>query len=66
MAMFTYTCSDSECDTIFDKIVQSKDEDVECPECGSSANRRKFYGGHGIKYEADGFYATDYCDRNRD
>lgn len=66
MPIFNYVCENEECENSFEKLLKKRDQEdeLECPECGQGVERKKFYGDHMIKYEADGFHRTDYEDKN--
>lgn len=59
MPLYKYRCT--ECENIF-KVLQKngkKDEQPECPECGSSEVERMI-SSVGIRFKGNGFYRTDY------
>lgn len=66
MPMFTWVCQ--ECEHEFERIIHDRDKTPEaCPECEcEEVERANQFASFSIKYEADGFYSTDYEDKNID
>lgn len=59
MPLYKYRCD--ECDNTFKVLKKNgkKDEDPECPECGS-ADTERMISSVGIRFKGSGFYRTDY------
>ena len=63
MALFTYQCSNEECEMEeFDKIVpiSARDEEQTCPVCQIAGCQRKKVVLTNFRLTGTGFYATDY------
>ena len=63
MPLYKYRCT--ECDNTF-KVLQKngkKDEEPECPVCGSQETERVI-SSVGIRFKGSGFYRTDYGNSN--
>lgn len=58
MPTYEYRCP--QCGNDFEKFQKMSEEPVaDCPECGTSAQRR-LSGGAGLLFKGSGFYITDY------
>lgn len=62
MPTYEYKCMN--CGFVFEKFQQMGDEPLSvCPKCKGEL-KRIIYGGVGIHFKGNGFYITDYSNKN--
>lgn len=57
MPKYMFTCT--ECGETFSDIVDGNEREVDCPQCGSTAERDFSYD-VSLRFKGHGFYRTDY------
>jgi len=57
MPIYSYKCNT--CDTVFDELVMSSDDEVLCPNC-KTFDLKRLVTNCNHQFKCDGFYHTDY------